>query len=1074
MRSALLPARNLLGILVLLASLLLPAAAAPPPAPVVTVAPFVTRGVAAKASVPARSGVSYAWSVTAGSASLVSGRATATVTFKAAGTGPLTLQCREANGSGSASGKGTTTVVAYPAASVSAPAAIAPGATGGATETAANPPGFSYAWTVSGGAAVAGASTAGLTFQAGNGGYVTLACRVTNPAGTSVQDSARVFIASPPVATLTAPALVQPKGTYAAYVPLQAHATFAWQVTGASFTRIPGLPNSILFVPQAWSAGGPNVVAIQCVVTNALGASATGTAAPAIQGPPLATVAILAPNPATLTQGAAYAAAVPAQPGATFAWSITGGKLTSDAGANPVSFTADPVTSLTLTCKVTNALHVSASGSVTVSLVPAPGLFSPSQDSLQAPRTGHTQTLLADGRILVAGGLGADNLPLASAEIHDPSGQAAPVSITLTAARAGHTATLLADGTVLLAGGDLAGTSEFIDPAHGTATAGPGLQQARSGHTATLLRDGTILLAGGLGGTPSAAMASMELLNPFAAVPGASSLTMAVARSGHTATLLPDGTVLLAGGVDPSSGLKLQGLAEIYVPGDGTLRKVAMSSARSGAAAVLLDASRVLFLGGSDGTGPLDTVDRFDVASSSFAPLGATLATPRNRPTATLLPDGRILVAGGVDGTGAAIASGECLDPAGASTLLGSGMGAGGGSGHTASLLRDGQVFCAGGSLGAGILRFDPQDPTPQLPPLPDATLAGMPASLNPPATWTVTLPGAHPAPGAETCQWRAVNADASEAADGRSLACAFPPAAGSAGHAVTVDVLVTSALGIPVHARASVPIPPLVPVIQVQDAGVGDPFSSGDPFNDGTVVTAQVANVPKDGTTFTWPLNGASFTGTSFTFTAHNASSSKVAWTLQCAASSGGTATFVLNVLPSPATLQSFTGPGSVSQNTNFTLTWSGTHATDYLLRVIDHSHGSSIQDLGTATSLVVGGIAEETKYEIVPLNDAGPGQNLTWTVSVVGHPGAVNLANFAATPVDAGHFNLRADITDRLTGEASAGTVDPGGLPLPDNFLQTVGPLSGTTGYTLTGPGATPLFAIAEVKAPGGACAQ
>jgi hypothetical protein len=128
--------------------------------------------------------------------------------------------------------------------------------------------------------------------------------------------------------------------------------------------------------------------------------------------------------------------------------------------------------------------------------------------SMQTARTDHTATLLPDGKVLVVAGY-ADGgfVPLASAELYDPASGTWAVTGSLQSARAYHTATLLQDGKVLVAegccdqpfGGAL-GSAELYDPTSGTWAPAGNLHANRTGHTATLLQDGTVLVAGGFAG----------------------------------------------------------------------------------------------------------------------------------------------------------------------------------------------------------------------------------------------------------------------------------------------------------------------------------------------------------------------------------------------------------------------------------------------------------------------------------------------------------------------------------------------------------------------------------------------
>jgi hypothetical protein len=196
---------------------------------------------------------------------------------------------------------------------------------------------------------------------------------------------------------------------------------------------------------------------------------------------------------------------------------------------------------------------------------------------MSAARAGAAATLLANGRVLVTGGCsGAAGGPaLASAELYDSHSRTFIPIHPMKSARAGHTATVLASGRVLIVGGtngpkDYPHLAELFDPQTNTFQEGIPGYTARTGHTATLLNDGRVLVAGGAG--LSGVLASAFLYNPqtntIAVVPGpkpglAALNSMTAARTGHTATLLSDGRVLLVGGTNGSAALAT---AEIYDP----------------------------------------------------------------------------------------------------------------------------------------------------------------------------------------------------------------------------------------------------------------------------------------------------------------------------------------------------------------------------------------------------------------------------------------------------------------------------------------------------------------------------
>lgn len=325
-------------------------------------------------------------------------------------------------------------------------------------------------------------------------------------------------------------------------------------------------------------------------------------------------------------------------------------------------------------------------------------------DAMNQGRSRHTATRLPDGRVLVAGG--NRKQALSSSELFDPSTNGWTRTDSLARSRQAHSATLLPDGRVLVVGGFGTGggnafnSAELYDPATGRWSQTGNMGQQRDSHTATLLRDGRVLVAGGESqGSSQGGLASAELYDPATGT-WTQTGSLAQAREQHTATLLPDGRVLVAGGEAPG-GVALAS-AELYDPATGTWSPTgSMNQAHDAYAVVQLADGRVLAVGGFDGTHALATAELYDPATGTWSTTGS-LRQARDFHTATLLANGRVLVAGGIESSD--LFASEVYDPTtGSWSQVGSLEQMR--EQHTATLLADGRVLVAGG-IGRGILSY--------------------------------------------------------------------------------------------------------------------------------------------------------------------------------------------------------------------------------------------------------------------------------------------------------------------------------------------------------------------------------
>lgn len=308
--------------------------------------------------------------------------------------------------------------------------------------------------------------------------------------------------------------------------------------------------------------------------------------------------------------------------------------------------------------------------------------------SMITPRAAHTATLLSNGKVLIAGGVKAafpwPDSVLSSTELYDPSSRSFIRTGDMTTARAGHTATLLANGRVLIIGGVQDLSAEIYDPSTGMFSPTAGLPSAPYSWlgSAALLRDGRVFVAA----TPTA-----QIYDPLTGRFTAAARYAAPAPTFMwSAVLLADGRVLATGGSQTG------GWSELYDAVSNSFSPAGdMNFWDDIYTATLLASGNVLYVGNEEGDGIPADVEIFGPAQAAFSRAGRALFN-HEYAAANLLPDGTVLITGGQvpGGNGQPIT--EVYSPASSTFLLSVDMITPRHE-HTATLLADGTVLIAGG-----------------------------------------------------------------------------------------------------------------------------------------------------------------------------------------------------------------------------------------------------------------------------------------------------------------------------------------------------------------------------------------
>lgn len=272
-----------------------------------------------------------------------------------------------------------------------------------------------------------------------------------------------------------------------------------------------------------------------------------------------------------------------------------------------------------------------------------------------------------------------------------------------------HTSTLLSNGKILIVGGytnyDLGfqatASVEIYDPATGTWANTSPLELPRGHHTATMLPNGKVLVVGRGNINSPLILPTATIFDPISET-WTNTGPMNFPRSGHTATLLPNGKVLVAGGAFAFTS------AELYNPTNGTWTITGdLNTQHQSHTTTLLADGQVLLVGGADGSGfSISAVEMYNPSTGVWTATNS-LQISRSGHTATLLPNGQVLVVGGA-GTNLTTKEVELFDPATGGWTITNAMNFTHGR-HTATLLPNGKLLVVGGSGISSIAEcFDP------------------------------------------------------------------------------------------------------------------------------------------------------------------------------------------------------------------------------------------------------------------------------------------------------------------------------------------------------------------------------
>lgn len=509
--------------------------------------------------------------------------------------------------------------------------------------------------------------------------------------------------------------------TYAAGQAIAANTPTSGGGPITAYSIAPALPAGLSLDAQTGIITGTPTATTAAATYTVTGTNVSGSITATLQ----ITVVAAVVAPASLTYTTAnplYFTTEPVTPNAPVA---TGGAITGftvapvlpaglSLNANTGVISGTPTAAQSATTYTITGSNTAGSTQAQVQItIRSRGSWSTALAAMPLPVHYFTATRLANGLVLVAGGFTAGG-STSSAWLYNPATDVWAPTGTMSLPRSSHTATLLQDGRVLVAGGQVfaqveTSAAEIYDPATGTWSPAGSMSNARQNQSATLLANGKVLVAGGFNqiGTITI-LSSMDLYDPVTNTWTFMASTLASPRAQHAAARLPDGNVLLTGGIGNGG---LLGTTEVVAIDDsGTTTSPAPVLFGNVTLSTTLADGSILVSG--DGTPPsAPRAYRYDPTTLTWT--ASTMVAARSIPTITPLPDGRVLVAGGtlLGGGGVRTTSTEIYDPATNTWSAGAPMAAGRAAAQ-AVVLADGSVLMLGGSVGstdvATVERFTP------------------------------------------------------------------------------------------------------------------------------------------------------------------------------------------------------------------------------------------------------------------------------------------------------------------------------------------------------------------------------